>query len=40
MNEENQLNQGGTQTMEPENNGNQPALNNTINTPTPSEHKT
>lgn len=37
MDEENQLNQGGTQTMEPENNSNQPTLNNTINTPTPSE---
>ena len=30
MDGENQLNQGGTQTMEPENNGSQPTLNNTI----------
>lgn len=36
MNED-ELNQGGNQTMDPENNTQQTVLNNTINTPTPSD---
>ena len=35
--EENELNQGVNQNMDPESNSNQPTLNNTINAPTPSE---
>ena len=36
MNED-ELNQGGNQTMDPESNTQQTVLNNTINTPTPSD---